>query len=75
MDLEKIYSIKEQIDELTVEEKMKLIREVFYSEYEKQTDYMIIHQYQLTRDMIDILTQMLLGRTFNEDYLKAKIKW
>ena len=75
MNIEKIYEIQKQVEELNLEERMKLIREIFYSEYEKQTDWMIIHQYQLTRDMIDILTQMLLGRKFDEDYLKGKIKW
>ncbi len=75
MNIEKIYEIQKQVEELNLEEKMKLIREIFYSEYEKQTDWMIIHQYQLTRDMIDILTQMLKGRKFDEDYLKDKINW
>jgi len=75
MDIEKIYNIKNQIEELNIEEKLKLIREVFYSVYEKQTDWMIIHQYQLTRDMIDILSQMLNGRKFDEDYLKDKVRW
>lgn len=73
MDIEKIYNIKNQIEELNIE--LKLIREVFYSVYEKQTDWMIIHQYQLTRDMIDILSQMLNGRKFDEDYLKDKVRW
>ena len=38
-------------------------------------EYQQIHQYKLTRDMIDIFTQMMNGRVFEEEYLKSVIRW
>ena len=76
MDLDKIFLYKEALQkELTFEEISKLYREVLYDKYTELKEYQQIHQYQLTRDMIDIFTQMMNGRTFEEDYLKNTIKW
>lgn len=76
MDLDKIFLYKEELQkELTFEEISKLYREVLYDKYTELKEYQQIHQYQLTRDMIDIFTQMMNGRTFEEDYLKNTIKW
>ena len=60
---------------LTFEEISKLYRECLYDEYKKLKDSDSIHCYQLTRDIIDIFTQMVHGRKFEESYLKDKIKW
>lgn len=76
MNIEKIFEYKNKIQqELTFEEISKLYREVLYNQYEELTDSDSIHCYQLTRDIIDIFTQMVNGRKFEEDYLKNKIKW
>ena len=76
MDLDNIFLYKEELQkELTFEEISKLYREVLYDKYTELKEYQQIHQYQLTRDMIDIFTQMMNGRTFEEDYLKNTIKW
>ena len=76
MDLDKIFLYKEALQkELTFEEISKLYREVLYDKYTELKEYQQIHQYQLTRDMIDIFTQMMNGRIFEEDYLKNTIKW
>lgn len=76
MNIEKIYKHKEFLQkELTFEEISKLYREVLYNKYEELTDSDSIHCYQLTRDIIDIFTQMINGRKFEENYLKNKIKW
>ncbi len=76
MNIEKIFEYKDKIQkDLTFEEISKLYREVLYNQYEKLTDSDIIHCYQLTRDIIDIFTQMVNGRKFEEEYLKNKIKW
>ncbi len=76
MDLDKIFLYKEALQkELTFEEISKLYREVLYDKYTELKEYQQIHQYQLTRDMIDIFTQMMNGRIFEEDYLKSIIKW
>jgi len=76
MNIEKIYMHKEFLQKaLTFEEISKLYREVLYNQYEELTDSDSIHCYQLTRDIIDIFTQMVNGRKFEEDYLKNKIKW
>ena len=76
MNLDKIFLYKEELQkELTFEEISKLYREVLYDKYTELKEYQQIHQYQLTRDMIDIFTQMMNGRTFEEDYLKNTIKW
>ena len=39
------------------------------------TYYQKIHCYQILRGNIDIFTQMVNGRTFDEEYLKGAIKW
>lgn len=76
MNIEKIYMHKEFLQKaLTFEEISKLYREVLYNQYKELTDSDSIHCYQLTRDIIDIFTQMVNGRKFEEDYLKNKIKW
>ena len=76
MNLDKIFQYKEEIEkELTFEEISKLYREILYDKYTELKEYQQIHQYQLTRDMIDIFTQMMNGRTFDEEYLKSIIKW
>ena len=76
MDLEKIFLYKEALQkELSFEEISKLYREILYDKYTELKEYQQIHQYQLTRDMIDIFTQMMNGRIFEEDYLKSIIKW
>lgn len=76
MNMEKIYMHKEFLQRaLTFEEISKLYREILYNQYEELEDSDSIHCYQLLRDMIDIFTQMLNGRKFEEDYLKDKIKW
>lgn len=76
MNLDKIFMHKELLQRaLTFEEISKLYRECLYNEYEKLTDNDSIHCYKLTRDMIDIFTQMINGRKFDKDYLKNAIKW
>lgn len=76
MNIDKIFEYKEKIQsELNFKEISKLYREILYNEYEKLEDYQKIHCYQLLRDMIDIFTQMIDGRNFDENYLKDKIKW
>ena len=76
MNIEKIFEYKEKLQQdLSFEEISKLYRECLYNEYEKLEDSDNIHCYQLTRDMIDIFTQMVNGRKFEESYLKDKIKW
>jgi len=60
---------------LTFEELSKLYREILYDKYTELEDSDEIHCYQLLRDMIDIFTQMVNGRKFDENYLKDKIKW
>lgn len=76
MNIEKIYMHKEFLQKaLTFEEISKLYREVLYNQYEELKDSDSIHCYQLTRDIIDIFTQMVNGRKFEENYLKNKIKW
>ena len=76
MDLDKIFLYKEKLQkELTFEEISKLYREILYDKDTDLKEYQQIHQYQLTRDMIDIFTQMMNGRIFDEEYLKSIIKW
>lgn len=76
MDLDKIYQYKEELERnFSFEEISKLYREILYDKYQDLTNDQQIHQYQLTRDMIDIFTQMMNGRKFEESYLKSKIKW
>ena len=76
MRIDKIFEYKHKLEnDLTFEEISKLYREILYSKYETLKEYQQIHQYQLTRDMIDIFTQMMYGRIFDEQYLKDTIKW
>lgn len=76
MNINKIYCYKRKLqEELSFEEISKLYREVLYDEYTKTKDYNIIHCYQLLRYIIQIFTQMINGRKFEEDYLKNKMKW
>lgn len=76
MNLEKVFEYKEKLQkELTFEEISKLYREILYNEYEKLKDFQQIHMYQILRGDIDIFTQMIYGRKFDENYLKNTIKW
>lgn len=76
MNIEKIFEYKDKLQkDLSFEEISKLYREILYNEYEKLKDYQKIHCYQILRDNIDIFTQMINGRIFDEEYLKDKIKW
>ena len=76
MNLDKIFEYKDKLQsELSFEEISKLYREILYNEYENLEEFQKIHCYQLLRDMIDIFTQMINGRDFDENYLKDKIKW
>lgn len=76
MNLNKIFEYKDKIQyDLNFEEISKLYRECLYNTYEELEEYQKIHCYQLLRDMIDIFTQMINGREFEENYLKDKIKW
>ena len=76
MNMEKIVEYKEKLQkDLSFKEVSKLYRECLYNEYENLEDSDSIHCYQLLRDMIDIFTQMVSGRKFEENYLKDKIKW
>ena len=76
MNIEKIFDYKDKLQkDLSFKEISKLYREILYNEYEKLEDYQKIHCYQLLRDNIDIFTQMINGRIFDEEYLKDKIKW
>ena len=76
MNIEKIFEYKDKLQkDLSFEEISKLYREILYNEYEKLEDYQKIHCYQILRDNIDIFTQMINGRIFDEEYLKDKIKW
>lgn len=76
MNLDKIFEYRVKLQgELSFEEISKLYREILYNEYENLEEFQKIHCYQLLRDMIDIFTQMINGREFDENYLKDKIKW
>ena len=76
MNIEKIYEYKEQLQkEFTFEEISKLYRECIYDKYGELESFQEIHCYQLLRDLVDIFTQIVKGREFDEDYLKDKIKW
>jgi len=76
MNIEKVIKYKDELQfNLTFEEISKVYREILYDYYETFEDYQKIHCYQLLRDTIDIFTQMVNGRKFEEDYLKDKIKW
>ena len=76
MNIEKIFEYKDKLQkDLSFEEISKLYREILYNEYEKLEAHQKIHCYQILRDNIDIFTQMINGRIFDEEYLKDKIKW
>ena len=76
MDLDKIFMHKEFLQKaLTFEGISKLYREVLYDKYTELKEPQQIHQYKLTRDMIDIITQMMNGRIFEEKKIKNTIKW
>lgn len=76
MKLDKVFEYKDNIQkDLNFEEKSKLYKECLYNQYEQLEEYQKIHCYQLLRDIIDIFTQMVNGREFEESYLKDKIKW
>ncbi len=76
MNIEKVIKYKDELEfNLTFEEVSKVYREIMYDYYETFEDYQKIHCYKLLRDTIDIFTQMVYGREFEEDYLKDKIKW
>lgn len=76
MDMDKVYNIVEQLEnKCTFEEISRIYREIIYEKYEHLTEYQQIHCYQLLRGMVDIFTQMMAGRVFDEDYLKDTIKW
>lgn len=76
MNIEKIFEYKDKLQkDLSFEEISKLYREILYNEYEKLEDLQKIHCYQILRDNIDIFTQMINGRIFDEEYLIDKIKW
>ena len=76
MNLDKIFDYKEKIQkDLSFEEISKLYRECIYNKYEELESFQEIHCYHLLRDLIDIFTQIIKGRQFEESYLKNKIKW
>lgn len=76
MNIEKIFEYKDKLqNDLSFEEISKLYREILYNEYEKLKDTQKIHCYQILRGNIDIFTQMVNGRIFDEEYLKNAIKW
>lgn len=76
MDINKVYDIANYLEgRCTFEEISKIYREIIYKKYEDLKEYQQIHCYQLLRDMVDIFTQMMSGRTFDEEYLKDVIKW
>ncbi len=76
MDLDKIVKYQDELQmNLSFEEISKIYREIMYNYYETFDDYQKIHCYQLLRDTIDIFTQMVNGREFDEKYLKDKFKW
>lgn len=76
MNIEKIFEYKDKLqNDLSFEEISKLYREILYNEYEKLKDSQKIHCYQILRGNIDIFTQMVNGRIFDEEYLKNAIKW
>lgn len=76
MNIEKIFEYKDKLQkDLSFEEISKLYREILYDEYEKLEDSQKIHCYQILRGNIDIFTQMINGRIFDENYLKDAIKW
>lgn len=76
MNIDKIVKYQDELQmNLSFEEISKVYREILYNYYEMFDDYQKIHCYQLLRDTIDIFTQMVNGREFDEKYLKDRIKW
>ena len=76
MNMEKIYEYQDKIQQdLNFDEISRLYREILYEKYEELTDSDAIHCYQILRGLIDIFTQMVDGRKFDEGYLKDTIKW
>lgn len=78
MNIDKIYDYKHQITkDLSFDEISRLYREILYEKWETFTndEWQKIHCYQLLRGTIDIFTQMVNGREFDDDYLKNTIKW
>ena len=76
MDMDKVYDIVYQLEgKCTFDEISRIYREIIYKKYENLTEYQQIHCYQLLRGTIDIFTQMMNGRVFDEEYLKDAIKW
>lgn len=76
MDINKIYEYANKLEEeFTFEEISKIYREILYSKYVKLTNGQQIHMYQILRGNVDIFTQMMNGREFDEEYLKDVIKW
>lgn len=76
--LYKIFKYKDDLENnLTIEEISKVYREIIYKQYEKFTDkeFQKIRVYQLLRNTIDIFTQMINGRVFDENYLIDKLRY
>lgn len=76
--LYKIFKYKDELENnLTIEEISKVYREIIYNQYEKFTDkeFQKIRVYQLLRSTIDIFTQMINGREFDENYLIDKLRY
>lgn len=78
MDIEKIFKFKKTLqEELNFSEISKLYREILYNEYEnlKLNETQKIQCYYLLRSSIDIFTQMINGRKFDENYLRDTLKY
>lgn len=76
MDIEKIFKFKKTLqEELNFSEISKLYREILYNEYEKLNETEKIKCYYLLRNSIDIFTQMINGRKFDENYLRDTLKY
>ena len=62
---------------LTFEEISKVYREILYKYYENFTDeeYQKIRTYQLLRTAIDIFSQMVNKRVFEENYLIDRLRY
>lgn len=78
MDIEKIFKFKKTLqEELKFSEISKLYREILYNEYEnlKLNETQKIKCYYLLRNNIDIFTQMINGRKFDENYLRDTLKY
>lgn len=78
MDIEKIFKFKKTLqEELNFSEISKLYREILYNEYEnlKLNETQKIKCYYLLRSGIDIFTQMINGRKFDENYLRDTLKY